>query len=218
MARRAKPNVAKWLLAGGLGVGTLLLISRRSFAAAAQGTPLRLWNTYYKLADETQFSSAPEVAMRDSAGNVIAMVSHAFMRDFCMEGSGKLRDGRVVNISRADPPYCRASVLDAVRFPWGSGVRNRVLRPLKSIAVDPRTIPYGSSVYIREFDGLVIPRVGELGGFTHDGCFVADDTGGAIRGAHIDIFAGTSSMWRALERLKPTRSTLTAFVNSGRCT
>jgi 3D (Asp-Asp-Asp) domain-containing protein len=50
------------------------------------------------------------------------------------------------------------------------------LRYYHSIAVDPRLIPLGSRVYV--------PAYRHLGG----GWFVAQDTGGAIRGRHIDVY------------------------------
>jgi 3D (Asp-Asp-Asp) domain-containing protein len=51
------------------------------------------------------------------------------------------------------------------------------LRYYQSIAVDPRVIPLGSWVYIPAYrdDG-------------HGGWFVAEDTGGAITGHHIDVY------------------------------
>ena len=50
------------------------------------------------------------------------------------------------------------------------------LRYYHSIAVDPRLIPLGSRAYI--------PAYRHLGG----GWFVAQDTGGAIKGAHVDVY------------------------------
>ena len=50
------------------------------------------------------------------------------------------------------------------------------LRYYHSIAVDPRLIPLGSRVYI--------PAYRHLGG----GWFIAQDTGGAIRGRHVDVY------------------------------
>jgi 3D (Asp-Asp-Asp) domain-containing protein len=84
----------------------------------------------------------------------------------------------------------------AVTFPlasgrWSNGTGRRTLpyggvtfgpqtsRPLTyyhSIAVDPRLIPLGSRVYV--------PAYRHIGG----GWFLAQDTGGAIRGRHIDIY------------------------------
>jgi 3D (Asp-Asp-Asp) domain-containing protein len=50
------------------------------------------------------------------------------------------------------------------------------LRYYHSIAVDPGLIPLGSRVYI--------PAYRNLGG----GWFVAQDTGGAIKGRHVDVY------------------------------
>jgi 3D (Asp-Asp-Asp) domain-containing protein len=52
---------------------------------------------------------------------------------------------------------------------------SRPLRPYKSIAVDPDLIAFGSKVFI--------PQYRDRGGW-----FVAQDTGGAIRGRHVDVF------------------------------
>jgi 3D (Asp-Asp-Asp) domain-containing protein len=50
------------------------------------------------------------------------------------------------------------------------------LRYYHSIAVDPRMIPLGSRIYI--------PAYRHIGG----GWFIAQDTGGAIKGRHIDVY------------------------------
>jgi len=61
------------------------------------------------------------------------------------------------------------------------------LRFYQSIAVDPSVIPLGSRIYIPSYrhDG-------------YGGWFVAQDTGGAIRGQRLDIWeptAGQCSAW-----------------------
>lgn len=199
----------KWLMYGGAGLAALWLLKSRR---RPLGPPISVWPTYYMLADERRYAPGT-VPLMDRNGNLIASVSQSFMTDFCMEGSGKLRDGRVINISTVyNPDSCSARVLDPAVYPWGKGVQDRPIHPLRSIAVDRHVIPYGSQVYIREFDGLQIPAVDGIGGFTHDGWFSADDTGGAIIGDHIDIFAGTANMWHALEPIIRTRSRLTAHV------
>ncbi len=53
---------------------------------------------------------------------------------------------------------------------------SKPLRYYHSIAVDPRLIPLGSRVYV--------PAYRHLGG----GWFIAQDTGGAIAGRHIDVY------------------------------
>jgi 3D (Asp-Asp-Asp) domain-containing protein len=64
--------------------------------------------------------------------------------------------------------------LHGVSFAEGASLP---LRFLQSIAVDPRVIPMGSRVYIPAYrnDG-------------HGGWFVAQDTGGAISGHHLDVY------------------------------
>lgn len=60
--------------------------------------------------------------------------------------------------------------------------------PMRTVAIDPKVVPKGSVVYIPETVGLPVP-----GGGVHDGMWYASDTGGAIRGAVIDLFTGFGS-------------------------
>jgi 3D (Asp-Asp-Asp) domain-containing protein len=60
-------------------------------------------------------------------------------------------------------------------------------------------IPSGTKVFILEFLGAKYPWVdedGEVQWRTHDGWFVANDTGGGIYGAHCDVFVGTKKFYR----------------------
>jgi len=64
--------------------------------------------------------------------------------------------------------------LRGIRFATGPSL---ALRFYQSIAVDPRVIPLGSRVYIPAYrhDG-------------HGGWFIAQDTGGAVLGHHVDVY------------------------------
>ena len=73
----------------------------------------------------------------------------------------------------ANGPGVRTPPYGGVTFAPGTAPP---LRYYHSIAVDPRLIPLGSRVYVPAYRGL--------GG----GWFVAQDTGGAIRGRHIDVY------------------------------
>lgn len=191
-----------------------------------QGTSIGpYWITYYYLAQEQQYTGTPDTDLYDANCKKIATVSSNYSDAVCIEGSGKLKDGRVINYAKTCScgRSCRGgsiicySVLDPARFPWGLGSRSNALVPLRSLATDPSLLPYGTLVYIPQWDGVLIPALDGLGGWTHDGCFRADDVGGAIKGQHYDFFAGTSAMWKALEKIHPTRTNLQLFKNPPRC-
>lgn len=57
--------------------------------------------------------------------------------------------------------------------------------PMRTVAVDPRVIPRRTKLFIRETVGL---RLAD--GAVHDGYWYASDTGGAIKGAKIDLYTG----------------------------
>ncbi len=184
-----------------------------------------MWVTYYYLAREADHSGAADTTLYDASCAAIAKVPAAFADAVCVEGSGQLADGRVINYARScscgrpcptGGTVCYA-VLDKARYPWGMGAASNALAPLRSVAVDKGVVAVGTVLYAEQWDGVAIPAVDGLGGFTHDGCLRADDVGGAIQGLHYDFFAGTRAMWLALEKLHKTRSDFTVYQQGGRC-
>ncbi len=182
-------------------------------------------HTYYYLAEEVNYTGSADTTLYDSQCRPLARVSAKFADSACIEGSGKLRDGTIINYAKTCNCGRRCptggtvcySKLDAARFPWGKGNRNNPLDPFRSIAVDRNVIANGTVLYMEKWDGVAIPSISGIGGFVHDGCFRADDVGGAIRGNHYDFFAGTKDVWRALERIRPTRTSTKVYTNSERC-
>ena len=184
-----------------------------------------MWNTYYYLAVEDDYSGPDDTTLYDANCAPIAQVPADFSDDVCIEGSGRLEDGRVINYARTctcgrtcptGGIICYA-VLDPVQYPWGMGSASNPLEPLRSWATDSDFISRGTILYAQEWDGVVVPSVDGLGGFIHDGCFRADDVGGWIQGNHFDFFAGTHAMWLALEGLFPTHSDFQVYTNPGKC-
>lgn len=173
--------------------------------------------TYYWVTQQSDYTGANDTALCDVSTNVLATVPLAFANALRLEGTGKLTDGRLLNVGGS----CACSsgmttcyiVLDQTKYPWGVGVQSRPLVPFRSIAVDRNYIPYGTRVYVPEFDGVQMPS---SYGFVHDGCFQADDTGGGIVGAHIDFFAAEKSNYQMLDRTLRL-SNVTTYLASPRC-
>ncbi|MBT8492401.1 MAG: hypothetical protein KJO07_05025 [Deltaproteobacteria bacterium] len=165
------------------------LLYRRAPSKTLGAALGRFQMTYYWIAEQKRSGSA--VALRDPSCRELARVSRSFARRLRLEGTGRLRDGRVLNVAGG----CKCSrtcyfVANQDRSSWGVGVRNRPLKPFRSIAVDPRRIPIGSWLYVEELDGMLMPGNSKYGSFVHDGCVVADDRGGGVKGRQIDFFAG----------------------------
>jgi 3D (Asp-Asp-Asp) domain-containing protein len=119
----------------------------------------------------------------------IAEVSKEFATQLTLQGTGKLRDGRIVNIWGA----CRCErtpCFKVTQAQWGTAGTGRPLMPFRTIAVDPKVVKLGSLLYLPLLEGRTMPGRPPWGGFVHDGCVVADDTGGHILGNRIDLFVG----------------------------
>lgn len=119
----------------------------------------------------------------------IAEVTREFAYQLKLQGTGKLRDGRVVNVW--GQCNCETSpCFKVMSQQWGTGGGGRALTPFRTVAVDPKLIKLGSLLYIPLLEGRVMPGRAPWGGFVHDGCVVADDTGGGIKDEQLDLFVG----------------------------
>lgn len=119
----------------------------------------------------------------------IAETTREFAYELNMQGTGKLRDGRVVNVwGKCNCPT--SPCWRVTEQQWGTAGTGRPLQPFRTVAVDPKLIRLGSLLHIPLLEGRTMPGRPPWGGFVHDGCVVADDTGGAIRDRQIDFFVG----------------------------
>ncbi len=126
-------------------------------------------------------------------GYFMARVPERFAWSLRMEGSGVMQDGRIFNYSgpcNFGYGTCFSQV-DVTQFPYGRGAGMRPLIPFKSVAVDPRVIALGETLYLPELDGVLLPD-----GSHHDGCVRADDVGGAIKRRKMDFFVVTYANYR----------------------
>ena len=144
----------------------------------------------------------------------LAEVSRDFARKLDLQGTGKLRDGRVVNTSG----ICKcpnSPCFMEINAAWAIGAGGR-LAPFRSVAIDTRVVPLGSLLYIPELAGKRMPGKAPWGGYVHDGCVIADDRGGGIRGKEIDFFVAKKSYSDAIYRRTRLKK-VTVFDGTGWC-
>ena len=96
----------------------------------------------------------------------------------------------------------------------GLGLVGKAITPLLTVAVDSSVIPLDTPLYIPEFEGL--PRDAARSA-VHDGCFIAQDRGLKVRGAHVDVFTGDPSMTRVWNTLVPSNRGVTVILDSPKC-
>ncbi len=142
--------------------------------------------SFYWLAYESEYALEDyDTDIYNRRGMFLGRFPKAFVFELTLEGSGVLRDGRILNYDGE----CAYGVgtcfrtLKLAEHPLGAGAQGRPLEPFRSIAVDPHYIPIGSPIYLPELAGLKLPD-----GTVHDGCLRADDVGGSIRRHKIDFF------------------------------
>jgi 3D (Asp-Asp-Asp) domain-containing protein len=127
----------------------------------------------------------------------IAEVSKEFASQLALQGTGKLHDGRVVNIWGAC--NCQHSPCFRVtKAQWGTAGSGKALQPFRTVAVDPKVVKLGSLLYMPLLEGRTMPGRQPWGGYVHDGCVIADDTGGHIAGNRIDLFVGRKGYFLGL--------------------
>jgi len=180
-------------------------------------------NTYYDFPNEGDFEGETLSLMNGSC-KPIATVPRSFYESVCVQGSGTLKAGGTVSFAKRDCS-CAAEcprtgqhicfdLLDKQQFPWGRGATGRGITPLVTVAVDSSLIPLGTALYIPEYDGVAR----DVSGTTkHDGCFLAEDRGLAVKGAHVDIFTGYREITLLWNRLVPSNRGVTVVVDSPRC-
>jgi hypothetical protein len=101
-------------------------------------------------------------------GKLIERVTASFKRQLDIEGSARLRDGRIVNFHQKTDG--RWFYMEAPNAPFGLGLDGYKLIPYRTLAVDPEVIRPGTVLYLPALDGVPLPS-GEI----HDGFMFAHD-------------------------------------------
>ena len=188
-----------------------------------------LWATYY-YTPIFPYSKTEKHSILDLEGKSFGPRLSA--KDWCnaaLQGSFSISypDGAIKTFNYAGlakkkqvncKPFHKYTKSGRIRFqeargPYGDGATGTYsLIPLRSIAVDPTLIPYGTVLYIPKAKGLKITfSSGET--IIHDGYFFANDTGGAIKENHIDVYVGNEKHQELSEFVASKASeTFPAFI------
>jgi 3D (Asp-Asp-Asp) domain-containing protein len=176
----------------------------------ALGPDLRLWATHYHTPEIKPAAAEMADAFPLIGRNGDPISPPLTQRDWCesaLQGSVSVRTGETATAyvyvddkgpEQANCDQWLGSLSDGVKnatrrarfmkvnHALGCGSRNHPLVPFRTIAVDPAKIPIESVVYVPELRGRAFRHNGRE--YVHDGYLFAGDRGGAIKGAHIDVF------------------------------
>ena len=117
-----------------------------------------------------------------------------FMKAVRLEGSG-LYMGVVLNFTGKKWVFQNPN-----KYPFGRTASGRAVVPWYTIAVDRKALKFRAWYRIPELEGFKLP-----GGEVHNGIVRALDTGGAIRGRHIDLHVGFKRSWVETRKRLPRR-------------
>jgi hypothetical protein len=176
------------------------------------GTYLHKYTLLYTwVADESEYTGIADTPLATCSRELISTVSIDFAMAAREQGTARLQDGRMINISSCDCEngFSCFAVIDEA-FPFGMGSRNNVLVPFVSLTADANQIPFGTVVYSQQLDGITLPD-----NSTHDGCLRIDDVPTNPIGQVIHLFTGLHQYSDILAPQIPEQVSL--YLNAPRC-
>jgi hypothetical protein len=127
-----------------------------------------------------------------SSASILATVDAETFRKCTLEGTCFVLSNSgqtlLLNLGNGDPQ--KPCFLKLPSNQWGLGSRDNALMPLVSAASN--NLPFGTIIYMPRLQGL------KVGSMIHNGCLRVDDVGWSLDKCHIDIFAGTYQLFKAL--------------------
>lgn len=183
-------SLAGWAVMVCMILGTVGC-STRSRVTRTNGRDLGAYRlTVYWLSSERRFRGPKRFSLYDGKLR-IARVSRRFAKSLRLQGSGRLKDGTIVQYVRRCRGRCmQVRVINRQIYPMGVGAAGVALMPLRSVAAD-RRFRFGTPLYIPQLGRILRKR-----GQKHKGCFMVHDRGGRIRGKRLDLFTGSRRIFR----------------------
>lgn len=190
------------------------------------GSLSRFLITSYMSACESDSGNNKIIPAVDDNGHTLAILDTHFFANLALEGTGKLDDGRVLNVTGkyvTAPQIVRDQLLPTCKQMFGlhytyGGINADASKYFAYKVLAPQ-FPWGVGIHNEPLklwrslaaDQSLIPfgtkvYILELDGMTlpdgfiHDGWCQVDDTGSAIRKNHFDWFVGKNSFMKQIHR------------------
>lgn len=109
-----------------------------------------------------EYNGRSSINIKDIYNQTIITVSSDAYNELLYTGSGKLPNGKIINIYKKD----KFEYIDS-KYKYTLGSNNNELIPYRSISTN--IFKFGTYIYIKDYE-----KIG-LGNITHDGCFRVDD-------------------------------------------
>jgi len=175
--------------------------------------------TYYWVVFEQNYEEGKlPVELYGADGEILAVVPGEFAAALTMEGTGVLKDGRILNLYKE----CEHSVsgwcfieVSPEQAPFGMAAANP-LRPFRTVASAPGLADRGTVLYIPAFDGMPMPSEADLLA-RHDGCFILDDHGWSLTTENVDLFALCESYYREIDEQLEGATIIDVYSDSPKC-
>jgi hypothetical protein len=156
------------------------------------------WTYYWiTLESEESGSGSKNTSLKTCNGKTIAKVTKHYAERVRMEGTGKLNDGRVINLGDCDcdDGFSCFEAYDPRKYPWGIGSHDNPILPYTHVAANDHKV--GTRLYIPKLDGKRLPGANQA----HNGCVEVGDKGWSFGSKHLDFFVGKQSYYNKLDKV-----------------
>ncbi|CAO3638002.1 unnamed protein product [Cunninghamella blakesleeana] len=147
---------------------------------------------------EVSLSGSKSKTLKNKSGKTIAKVSKNTYEKFQMEGTGLLKNGKMVNLGSSMNTF---EEVNRKKNPYGMGSHDNSLNPWNTVAAND--IPRGTTLFIKELAGFKLPD-----GRKHNGCVRVEDESWSFDGCQLDFFALQFSAYKTLTKKVPTKVTV----------
>ena len=117
------------------------------------------WTYYYiTFEDDDSGSGAKNTKIGTCDGKTLATVTSQYAKSARLEGTGKLSNGRVLNVGSCscNGGYYCFEELNESKYPWGIGSKSNPLYPYVSVA--SLDFKVGTTFIVKELQGVKLPN------------------------------------------------------------